>query len=256
MTCQNNLRQLALAVMGYHDVARVFPPIEAINGHSINARLLPFLDQDGMYNELNIDQQVAYGTRSAAPFEFWQCPQDAGPRSFGVNYGVNIGTGLFGTLDGVFRGSNVSQGIAGITDGTSQTALMSEWIRAKKSTGPVSRKEPRSLIFNLKGFPGPSPSLVDTCRRIDPSSASIAWQSRGMDWLFGSGQDVSYTHALGINEYSCSIDGGTFAWSAGSDHGGGANVSFADGAVRFVSENLDIRVWRAFATCAEGDLTQ
>jgi prepilin-type processing-associated H-X9-DG protein/prepilin-type N-terminal cleavage/methylation domain-containing protein len=40
-----------------------------------------------------------------------------------------------------------------------------------------------------------------------------------------------------------------------SFHSGGANVAFADGSVRFISERADIRVMAAFATRAGGEVT-
>ena len=59
MKCQNNLKQLALALHNYHDVKQVFPqgkgpsyagaPVYA--RWSVHAHLLPYIEQDPLYNE-------------------------------------------------------------------------------------------------------------------------------------------------------------------------------------------------------------
>jgi len=41
---------------------------------------------------------------------------------------------------------------------------------------------------------------------------------------------------------------GAFFQAPGSDHVGGAHFGMADGAVRFVSENVDATTWRALGT--------
>src|SRR5206468_3874133 len=62
-SCQNNLKQIALAVHGYHD-AMNFLPVSAGAGYAYNpnspntwswlARSLPYLEQGPLYNQANI----------------------------------------------------------------------------------------------------------------------------------------------------------------------------------------------------------
>jgi prepilin-type processing-associated H-X9-DG protein len=40
---------------------------------------------------------------------------------------------------------------------------------------------------------------------------------------------------------------------ARSRHGGGVNVAYADGHVRFVPDSIDLAVWQALATVAGGE---
>ncbi|MEO6808791.1 MAG: H-X9-DG-CTERM domain-containing protein, partial [Isosphaeraceae bacterium] len=44
------------------------------------------------------------------------------------------------------------------------------------------------------------------------------------------------------------------AWTAGSRHGPGVNVSFADGHVRFVRDTITLSVWRAIGTRNGGEV--
>jgi prepilin-type processing-associated H-X9-DG protein len=42
--------------------------------------------------------------------------------------------------------------------------------------------------------------------------------------------------------------------AARSLHPGGVNILLADGSVRFISENIDVKIWRAFATIANEEV--
>src|SRR6059036_679473 len=52
MSCQNNLKQLGLAMHNYHDTAGVFPYLRSGGGqnrHTWALLLLPYLEQDNVY---------------------------------------------------------------------------------------------------------------------------------------------------------------------------------------------------------------
>jgi hypothetical protein len=51
---QNNLKQIALAMHNYHDTYRQFPPAEG--NVSWRVHLLPFVEQEGLYRQFNLDQ--------------------------------------------------------------------------------------------------------------------------------------------------------------------------------------------------------
>ncbi|MCL4201075.1 MAG: DUF1559 domain-containing protein [Pirellulaceae bacterium] len=125
--CSNNLKQIALAFHNYHDTYGTFPPayIADENGqpkHSWRVLLLPFLEQDPLYNMYDFDEPWdspvnALVTNTVLPV--YQCPSD--PNSFAptTNYMVIAGTGT------VFDGDQAT-GITNITDGSSNTLLVVE----------------------------------------------------------------------------------------------------------------------------------
>jgi prepilin-type processing-associated H-X9-DG protein len=43
-------------------------------------------------------------------------------------------------------------------------------------------------------------------------------------------------------------------FAARSEHPGGVNVAMCDGSVRFVSENVNLEIWRALGTRAGGEV--
>ena len=151
--CRNNLKQLALAVHNYVDVATVLPPSACINpaitvtgnngSWGVHGRILPFLDQGNLYN--SVDLTEAWDFQEAIDglkIPGYACPSD--PRSdesrdpgsgkvtlYPTNYGFNFGTWfVYNPLtgqggDGSFF-PNARLRIAAFTDGTSNTLLASE----------------------------------------------------------------------------------------------------------------------------------
>ena len=74
--------------------------------------------------------------------------------------------------------------------------------------------------------------------------ASFAWS------FVGNGS--TYTHTMAPNDKPChSFQGdwlGSNMMSSSSLHAGGVNIAMADGAVRFVSENIAYNIWTAIGT--------
>src|SRR5262249_11037804 len=58
MSCANNLKQLGLAVHGFHDATGNLPPSRMDNygGVTWAVHLLPFLEQDPFYRQWNINR--------------------------------------------------------------------------------------------------------------------------------------------------------------------------------------------------------
>ena len=61
MQCQNNLRQMALALHNFESIAKKYPPggvypIQTVSGdvYSVQARLLPFLEQGNLYAQIDL----------------------------------------------------------------------------------------------------------------------------------------------------------------------------------------------------------
>jgi prepilin-type N-terminal cleavage/methylation domain-containing protein len=147
-TCANNMRQLALAFHGYHDTFAYLPPgISVLGGQSPqpflswNARLLPFLEQSALWNEIleayvqdpnfldvpphtnRATVVAAFGCpsdpRTLQPFSLSGSPKMAFTAYLGVE-GLNSQR-----KDGVlFMDSRI--GLRDITDGTSNTLLIGE----------------------------------------------------------------------------------------------------------------------------------
>lgn len=163
--CSNQLRQWGLAAHNYHDTFGSFPMTNAQNylpntqGFSPQARLLPFVEQVNLQNQLDFAQPAftgpfnalvpnpAFAATFAQRIAVALCPSDpapplnvgAGGTSYcGINYMVSYGSGtgtnydLRWRTDGIVY-ENAGARFADITDGTSNTVMMSETVR---SVGP------------------------------------------------------------------------------------------------------------------------
>jgi prepilin-type processing-associated H-X9-DG protein len=84
-------------------------------------------------------------------------------------------------------------------------------------------------------------------------------------WPFGFYSATMYNHVAPPNWRA--IDCGTRSAiadapgehaiiSARSHHPGGVNASMGDGSVRFVSDSVDLQIWRAVGTRANGEVAQ
>src|SRR5580658_10456431 len=70
MSCQNNMKQLGLAIHGFHDANKSLPSGYTATGPYVNggtdtspgwawgAYILPYLEQSNLYNEFNINLPV------------------------------------------------------------------------------------------------------------------------------------------------------------------------------------------------------
>jgi prepilin-type processing-associated H-X9-DG protein len=131
--CMNNLKQIGLALHMYHDRYNTFPPAYVADAsgkpmHSWRVLVLPFLDQQSLYNEYDFSEPWDGPNNSRLLTRMprlFACPSDP-------NAATSTTTDYAGVLGEhcVFRGAQ-SVTIASISDGTSNTLLVGEVAGAK-----------------------------------------------------------------------------------------------------------------------------
>lgn len=271
--CRNNLKQLGLALHNYHDVAGQFPPRQTGSGApsaSVNHQntrisglvsLLPYIDQSPLYNTIMESDDAPWSPkdhwRSTLPM--YNCPSDPGRGE------PNGSTNARGTSSYVFSagdslassgnapgslvpivvpsrgmfGSLVCYRIRDCTDGTSSTIAMAESIRPLSTT---------SIGMVVEGASSTSPMTCSEQLGHNQTYSSPGWTGdtiRGYRWGDGGAYFASFSTILPPNSASCFTTPaplghwGTGYFSASSYHEGGVLALMADGAVRFVSENID-----------------
>jgi type II secretory pathway pseudopilin PulG len=124
----NNLKQLGLALHSYHDVYGTFPPavVRDADGHPLysgRVLLLPFLEQQNLYQALNLTQpwdsdQNRFITQM--PLQVFTDPSDL------TNGNPSRSNYLFVTGQGTIFESGKFTTFADIVDGTSNTIAMIE----------------------------------------------------------------------------------------------------------------------------------
>ncbi len=254
--CQANLRQIGLALNAYHADHSCFPPGVVI-GYSPHAMLLPYLGEVPSYNGLNFDLWRPFGklqnsTIAGQTLRAFLCPADVQPPWGGwTNYAVNTGNGVARNgWNGVFHGLGGMR-VSEVVDGTSTTAAASEWVRGPGTPG----SQPDALAHVFRTFPGLFNSsqfdqFVRLCRSVQVPGGPIASDEKGQHWIEAGYPHTWYHHVLAPNEHSCQnaseYDYG--AVTASSRHGHGVNVLMVDGSARFVSDSVDVEVWRAIGS--------
>jgi prepilin-type processing-associated H-X9-DG protein len=153
--CVNNLRQIGLALIHYHDEYGAFPPhaIADASGKPLlswRVALLPFLGQRSAYDQFHLDEPWDSPTNrplaDTMPALF-KCPSAPDRAPAMTSYEVVIGPDT--TFPGG-RGERSVVRIVDVSDGTSDTILVGEAAR------PVHWSEPEDIPFDsaesLSGF--------------------------------------------------------------------------------------------------------
>jgi prepilin-type N-terminal cleavage/methylation domain-containing protein len=252
--CRNNLHQYGIALHNYVGVHKLFPPsstsdveqggwIDAPASrhlHSWHIMTLPDLDQSTLYQQVDqkassLHQNNRNVARARLPFQ--RCPSYTG-RTFsadesytrlGPEYATTNYVAMGATAAGVIYGGNTglfapdgimfplsSTRIDDVTDGTSDTFLLVE-----------SREEAFSVWVD-----GGVMAVVAT-RYDEANSPTYAGKGTALN------QRPYFEYELPRVE-----------WGPSSMHSGGAFHLFADGGVRWVSDNIDQRLYLAMVTRA------
>ncbi len=269
--CQNNLKQICLATHNYHDVYKKLPAgWDYATSWGPLARILPYLEQDNVYRRIDLTLSLTDPANSVMvkqPISTYLCPSDfdnpmaslgaatnyygnAGNQPiFVIARGLNTGT----PPDGVFFTQSKNLTLLSIRDGTSNTAFFSERVLGDGNLGLVS---PLEDVFNGPNAAPGRPSTADEawawCQSVDISNPANQFPIfMGAPW--GHGQH-SYQHISPPNGRSCGwLPSLRATMAATSRHTGGVNVALGDGSTRFVSDSINLQVWRALGSRDGGE---
>lgn len=264
MKCQNNLKQIGLALHNVHDVHHRFPTAVDAMRFSAQAHILPYIEQDNVYRTITFTVPASDALNNpprAQRISTFLCPSDpqtALPTGFGGNsYVVNYGSDVLWAdtqSRGVFFFAGNGVKLTEISDGTSNTAMASE-----RRVGDFNNAmaTDRTDLFQSAGLTSPPTTpdaAVAVCQGIDPNNLSNQWRSDyGGYWIQGFHMTL-YTHAGLPNTRSCAFPPRHMIMPANSAHTNGLNLILCDGSVRFVSNSVDILTWRGLGTRDGGEV--
>lgn len=277
--CANNLKQLALAAHHHHDAQGRFPnglhTVETAGGGYANGtcwevELFPYVEQDNLknrwdYNDFRNNVAGGMAATTAQVLPVLLCPSDFLPELvlyhsadrfpqyayakgfFSMSsYGGNAGKRSFplnmATGDGIFcQDSRV--GLADVTDGASNTFLF----------GERSHEDPTFdrliSLYNPAFYPL---AAWGKWAAVHATSGGAVGQR-----LFSTPVPINYRVPTdtSVDDFQ-GPDGGqnNRLCAYGSGHPGGANFAFADGSVRFLSNNIPLETLQALSTRAGGEV--
>jgi prepilin-type processing-associated H-X9-DG protein len=268
LDCESRIRQIVLASQNYHDAHGIFPV-----GYEPFRILLPYMDQRALYERLSRREPVEFGVTA------YICPSDSGASAAKghCNYLLNEGNGLFQWrypdfhLNGIrLRHYLVDEHptrISDLTDGPSQTAYLSERlvpIADRRIPDDEARRDPIAFRWYLDRryrIPDQHAEFREACLAMSPATATSLPRLSTTNF-YGIQANHGYDHLIPPNRPGCYIgvservhdaDGFMGATPATSRHRGGVGVGFADGHVRFVSEQIAMRIWDAYGTRNGGE---
>ena len=286
MSCQNNIKQVVLAVHNYESATKELPaawtkPALSGDGWSAQARILPFIEAISLADA--IDFAAGYGQATIKvdgvdiPIASYRvptylCPSEVndvqrfgtnGPEHYPLNYGYNAGRWFVFDAndqtvgDGIFTAGR-GRKFRDCLDGLSNTLAFAEvkaWTPYYRDAGiagnlpiPAVESDICAMGGSFKQDTGHT-EWVDG--RVHQSGFTTTFTPNKKILckdVTGIEYDVDFTNFREGRTASAPIPRTYAAVTARSYHVGGVNVALLDGSVRFVTDSIDRDLWQQLST--------
>ncbi len=279
MSCSNQLKNIALALHNAHDTNKKFPPgaegqvfpkpaattgsPTTFPGTSWLVYILPYIEQGNLYNRYDFTtayNSVGNGQFAATVVPTYYCPSGPAPTRYldpNTNlttavtthyYGVMGPGGLTNPTTMAMGGNTYSYtiGSANSNGAWSAHGILSHY---QETAGSVSTNR-RVRMGDIND--GTSNTLmVGEIAKTPPGTLNQyrAW-TRGNNGGSGSCKNVLYPINSTFYNGSNNFNDISFA----SEHTGGCQFALADGSVRFVSQSIDLTIYRASSSINSGEI--
>ena len=278
MQCSNNMKQWGLGMLNHESAYKKFPlGSQNTRRRTYVVATWPYLEQSALYGQYDLTKDFFVAPNGvpsttdglvAKALSFYYCPSD--PNASGtnqiwrsdvnyrarLNYVVSMARWPEGATvsddqrQGLFRSHNTTAlpptpgayGFRDITDGSSNTLMMAEVLlpATDGAGGSAANRDSRGDAMNNSGDGrwafhttlSPNSSSPD---RNNECGANVSLPLQNLPC-------ITATNLL------------TVAVAARSKHTGGTQALSADGSVRFVSQSVDLSIWRAMGTIAGGEV--
>lgn len=251
-SCKNNLMQIGVALQNYEMAHNVLPsgtvnptgPIRnEAKGYHVSwiIQILPYLDEQTAFNKFDFNQSVYDPiNKEVADYRIstLRCPSNPNRGHCYAGMQNDIETPIDVNNNGVlFLNSSVRYDE--ILDGSSKTIFVGEitqgnelgWVSGTRST---LRNAGEPINSNAANFFAGQTSFEQRFDSEDPITDTENEQNK-------SESSSSVAERLSVGGFS-------------SYHSGGAQFTFGDGSVRFLSENINTKTYQALANRHDGQL--
>jgi prepilin-type N-terminal cleavage/methylation domain-containing protein len=272
--CRNNLKQLGLAMHNYHDTHNILPPAtinpgaancdgylpaasgQRILNHTGYMFLLPYLDQANIYSQINFSEpsgNARHSTGCNAPVgTTWPnltaldrvvpgflCPSDDlfDTPSTSAAAGVYSRNRAHRTSYG-FVSAAIEQATGwGITYRQVTSAAKSAWWH-----------NGAARIGDIRDGTSNTMLMIETPLRKQSASYGPFWNQ------YAHTMYIVPSRGINIPQPATPPQPYVYAWGAGSAHVGGAHILLGDGAVRFISNNINMPTVNALVSIGASEV--
>jgi len=278
MQCSNNLKQIGLALHGYHTAHGCFPPgamdcdtgfdrpvcgAKPRPGTSGFVPLLPHLEQGTLYNSIDFSGGGPWawpgGTRAeltssniaavAVRPDVYVCPSDLSEPTvvstrFPDTRGNPAATGCYALMAGT-RGPSWGHN-------PEQVKLLND-VNSQVEAGAFIYLYPKTITDVRDGtsntlFVG---EVVDVHTPDSQNIWSFTFRHQSVHRTSDNPLNTLPGQGITIN-----TDGARLNGAFASRHPGGCNFALGDGSVRFLSENINLETYRALSTIAKREVIE
>ena len=259
MKCQNNMKQLALALHNYENANGALPPSRlqigsTAAGRSWTAVALAYVEQDSVGKQINLNAlwndntgNPSNLTLAGNTFSVFVCPSVPGRKA--PPSGPAQGPADYGSVNAIRRVFYTSNNIA------APDATASEWPGALQKQVAVKFTSITDGTSNtiLLGEDAGRPTnwaWVPASGRVQ----DIGTTKDGWGWA-----DPNAGFSVDGTNLTTGATGGTAAMNKNNDsefyafHSGGVNVAMCDGSVRFLRESIAPATFAALVTATGGE---
>lgn len=268
--CSNNLKQVGMALHGYHDVRNELPPLARMGSvdppsgtnsggpaWGWNALALPFMEETSLYDQLKIGTNTLQQTGSdtairsglSASLPTLLCPSDAAPRTTsGWSVGAAFGRSSYPAMNNSWS-INVRP-----LDGNG--AFHALWPSATLSRAPRKFRDfldglSKTFLVGERSVKHPYDNNV---------SSYTSWPGVIQCYMNVSSwrgtYEVSGTTRYPLNELPSAAGGSSWyhvQWFR-SMHPGGGHFLFGDASVRFLSEDISLTTYQRLTSVRGGEV--
>jgi len=272
MSCTNNQKQIALALHNYHGTFQTFPwACSAGFGFTYHTHIYPQMEQTPLFNIAQF-QEAGNGTDTTPNNSFsilaktsvpgLKCPSEPTPNNWAAQLN-NISGRAVGNYMGCVGGNVQVDTLrpAGQIDVRNGNGIMLvvHMLNTTNKTGPIKFSGITDGTSNTF-IGGESPFSVQGVCTICDRQYGYTYDGDAANNAVSGGdfseQVCSTFYPMNRSMSNQTVGGDERELSFGSYHTGGCAMHLADGSVRFVSQSVDMTVWRAYGSRDGGEVVQ
>ena len=269
--CLNNLKQIGLGLHNYHDTHNAFPPgwiganpatgahdVNGPNGFGWGTMMLPYIEQGNLYDQFRFSLSIIDNTTGtptnksllATKLSVFACPSDPHEDTWEIEP-EGGGTPIARLATANYVGLFGFQYVGALSDpaGDRDLHVCEELAPGQQCAGDgVFFHNSRITIGHITD--GTSNTIMVGERASQVGSNVDPFYSTWTG-VVPDGEEA-FARVLGSTDHS--PNGGMHAEDFSSRHTGGAHFILGDGHAKFISENVDLLVFRAIGTRAKGEV--